>query len=56
MNRVHRFSLVVMAAGLMWLAPSETFAIDPPHDTLPCGQCHTSHGAAYPANRRASRR
>jgi hypothetical protein len=49
MSRARRYSLLVAAAGLMWLAPLESLAIDPPHDALQCSQCHSTHGAAYPS-------
>ena len=48
MNRYHR-TLKTFALALLLLAvPATALAIDAPHDTVECGQCHSIHGATYP--------
>jgi hypothetical protein len=41
--------LILAVATTFLFAAPQSGAIDPPHDALQCSQCHSTHGAAYPA-------
>jgi hypothetical protein len=48
MTRLETRSRAIVLAIVLLAAPAAVLAVDAPHDTVQCGQCHSSHGASYP--------